>query len=68
MLGTTIAAAIFQTFHVRRVDKFKAQEVSGNVVLYSMVGCHFFQFLAVCIQLFGNKDLRKRVTLMARVQ
>lgn len=42
MLGTTIAAAVVQTVHVRDVGASKNDKVSGNIVFYAMVTSHFF--------------------------
>jgi hypothetical protein len=42
MLGTTIAAAVVQTVHVRDIGGSKNDKVSGNIVFYAMVASHLF--------------------------
>jgi len=49
MLGTTVAAAVIQTVHVRNSKPSKDAQLSGNIVFYGMVASHLFQFVAVSL-------------------
>jgi hypothetical protein len=49
MLGTTVAAAVIQTIHVRNSKPKADAMLSGNIIFYGMVASHLFQFVAVSL-------------------